>query len=145
MRFSALVAAAISTTAASASPIEKRELGGVLLCTGPNATGKCQHNVYQLDKCHQLRAPFYRSINTFAPDGEAFVCYPRVVDCGGICTSPTGCTFGAVGFAYAHKYNLSAIGWDVLFSSFDCSNRTHSARPDGLADQRRAFPGETGA
>ena len=44
--------------------------------------------------------------------------------CGGICTSPTGCTFGAVDFGYANKYNLSAIGWDHYIASFDCHLKT---------------------
>ncbi|POR35650.1 hypothetical protein TPAR_04161 [Tolypocladium paradoxum] len=125
MKFSALVAAAISATVVSASPVEKRQLGGVLMCTGPNATGKCTYKVYKMNKCQQLKAPFYHSINTFAPDGEDFYCNPRVIDCGGICRSPTGCTFGDVDFNYEHKYNLSAISWDVLFSSFDCTEKTH--------------------
>ena len=96
----------------------------VLLCTGANATGKCLYKVYEMEKCHQLETPFYHSCNTFAPDGEDFACYPRVTNCGGICTSPTGCTFGAVDFNYEHKYNLSAIGWGALVSSFDCSKKT---------------------
>lgn len=74
-----------------------------------------------METCHQLEAPFHHNVNTFAPDGEAFECFPRAGDCDAICRSPTGCTFGAVDFAYEHKYNLSAIKWDTLFSSFDCS------------------------
>jgi hypothetical protein len=94
------------------------------MCTGPNATGKCEYRVYAMETCHQLEAPFYRNCNTFAPDGEGFACYPRVMNCGGLCTSPTGCTFGAVDFDYVHKYNLSAIDWDGLISSFDCFEKT---------------------
>lgn len=41
-------------------------------------------------------------------------------DCGGICTSPTGCTFGAVTYDYKNKFNLTAIGWDKYISSFEC-------------------------
>jgi hypothetical protein len=40
--------------------------------------------------------------------------------CGSICTSPTGCTFGAVSFDYENKYNLSVIGWDHYIASFEC-------------------------
>lgn len=90
------------------------------MCTGVNATGTCEHKVFEMDTCHQLKEPFHENINTFAPDGEDFECFPRVNDCGGICTSPTGCTFGAVNFTYEHKYNLGAIHWDKLFRSFDC-------------------------
>jgi hypothetical protein len=90
------------------------------MCTGANATGTCHYEVYKLEKCHQLPPPFYKNVKTFAPDGENFACYPRVYDCGGICKSPTGCTFGKVDFNYEHKYNISAIGWDTLFQSFDC-------------------------
>jgi hypothetical protein len=90
------------------------------MCTGANATGTCEHKVYKLDTCHQLKEPFLENVKTFAPDGEDFRCFPRLSDCGGPCTSPTGCTFGAVTFDYENKYNLSAIQWDNLFRSFDC-------------------------
>ncbi|KAH7329341.1 hypothetical protein B0I35DRAFT_42626 [Stachybotrys elegans] len=118
---SSLFAAAISALAISASPIHKRQVGGVLICTGANATGECTHNVYELKTCHDLPAPFFQNASTFAPDGEAFDCFPRVGTCDQICTSPTGCTFGAVDFNYEHKYNLSAIGWGNLMGHFDCS------------------------
>ncbi|KAH7272861.1 hypothetical protein FSOLCH5_003152 [Fusarium solani] len=121
MKLSSVAASVlVSASAVSASPIHKRELGGVLMCTGANATGTCHYEVYKLEKCHQLPPPFYKNVKTFAPDGENFACYPRVYDCGGICKSPTGCTFGKVDFNYEHKYNISAIGWDTLFQSFDC-------------------------
>ena len=77
-----------------------------------------------MKKCHDLKAPYLENINTFAPDGEAFQCYPRVTACDGICMSPTGCTFGAVDFNYTHKYDLSAIKWNKIFKSFDCSVKT---------------------
>ncbi|KAF7562009.1 hypothetical protein G7046_g2137 [Stylonectria norvegica] len=122
MMFSAItVAAVVSALLATASPIHKRELGGILMCTGANATGTCQHKVYNMTTCHDLSAPYLQNIKTFAPDGEAFACYPRLTKCDGICMSPTGCTFGAVNFTYEHKYDLSAIKWDKLFKSFDCA------------------------
>ncbi|KAH6606841.1 hypothetical protein Trco_005994 [Trichoderma cornu-damae] len=122
MKLTVLATAAVASAAAvSGTPIHKREIGGVLLCTGANATGTCSHAVYKLKTCHQLRAPFYRNTSTFAPDGEAFQCFPRVGDCGSICTSPTGCTFGGVDFGYAHKFDLGAIKWNTLISSFDCA------------------------
>ncbi|KAL6404045.1 hypothetical protein AUP68_13423 [Ilyonectria robusta] len=105
MKFSVAVAT-IAVMVASALPIhnfQKREIGGILTCTGVNATGTCHYEVYELDKCHQLPEPFHANINTFAPDGEAFSCYPRTTDCDGICRSPTGCTFGSVDFNYEHK------------------------------------------
>jgi len=127
---SVAVTALVSASAVSASPIHKREVGGVLMCTGANATGTCHYEVYQLKTCHQLPPPFYKNIKTFAPDGENFACYPRVYDCGGICKSPTGCTFGKVDFNYEHKYNISAIGWDTLFQSFDCFEKRKPAAPN---------------
>ena len=49
--------------------------------------------------------------------------------CGEICTSPTGCTFGAVSSNYANKNDLGAIGWDKLISSFECHlNQTTSSK-----------------
>lgn len=145
MKVSTLLVAAVAS-AASASPVDKRERGGVslllllllllllpppsapldadtrqlLTCTGPNATGTCKHQVYELNKCVQLEAPFYHNTSTFAPDGESFSCFPRVTDCGAICRSPTGCTFGAVNFTYEHKFDLGAIRWNTLIASFDC-------------------------
>lgn len=90
------------------------------MCTGANATGTCEHKVWELNECHQLKEPFLENTKTFAPDGENFQCFPRLMDCGGICTSPTGCTFGAVAFDYEHKYDLSAIKWNKMIRSFDC-------------------------
>ena len=91
------------------------------MCTGVNATGTCHYEVYEMKKCHQLPEPYYKNINTFAPDGEHFACYPRASGCDDICRSPTGCTFGAVDFNYEHKYDLKAIQWNTIFKSFDCS------------------------
>ncbi|KJZ72919.1 hypothetical protein HIM_07682 [Hirsutella minnesotensis 3608] len=122
MKFLAMMLAVVTAllSMASASPLAKRELGGVRLCTGPNATGKCSYKVYEMNKCHQLRAPFYGNTSTFETDGEPFACFPRLTDCGGMCRSPTGCTFGAVDFTYEHKYNLAEIQWNTLIKSFDC-------------------------
>lgn len=94
------------------------------MCTGAYATGQCQHKVYDMDICYQLEDPWYMNIKTFAPDGEAFACYPRMTDCGGLCKSPTGCTCGAVNFTYEHKYDFGAISWDTMMKSFDCFVRT---------------------
>ncbi|KAG5921903.1 hypothetical protein E4U42_005662, partial [Claviceps africana] len=96
----------------------------VLLCTGPNATGTCKYQVYPLDQCQQLPAPWYQNTKTFVVDDEAFECSPRLVDCGDICTSPTGCTFGAVDSNYEHRWDLSAIDWDKYIRSFDCHLKT---------------------
>ncbi|KAH8176383.1 hypothetical protein LIA77_04801 [Sarocladium implicatum] len=112
---------------ASASPIhEKREIGGVLLCTGANSTGTCVHHVSQISqvgevKCNQLRSPFFENTATFAPDGEDFECFPRSYSCGEICRSPTGCTFGPVDYSFKYKYDLGRIGWKNLIQSFDCA------------------------
>ncbi|KAH6687290.1 hypothetical protein F5X68DRAFT_231766 [Plectosphaerella plurivora] len=120
MKTTSFVATIMAAMAVSASPVAKRELGGVLMCVGANATGVCDYSVWSMEECHQLPAPFHGNINTFAPDGEGFACFPRTYDCGEICTSPTGCTFGEVDFQYEHKYNMSAITWESIFKSFDC-------------------------
>ncbi|KIH90576.1 hypothetical protein SPBR_01100 [Sporothrix brasiliensis 5110] len=120
MKSFAVLAAA---TLAAASPIAKREAGGILLCTGANATGTCNHSVYPLDTCVNITTPFLGNTNTFAPDGEAFACYPYGMPCGGICTSPEGCTLGAIDFDYEHKYNLSAVSWAGV-ASFRCFTKT---------------------
>ncbi|KAF4121143.1 hypothetical protein GMORB2_2105 [Geosmithia morbida] len=123
MKFSTIftiISAVVST--ATAGPIfSKRGLGGVTICTGANHTGTCDYQVYTLNgTCHQLPEPYAGNVKTFAPDDAAFQCYPRTYNCGGNCTSPTGCTFGAVDYGYANKNDLSVINWDHLFRSFDC-------------------------
>ncbi|CAK7268363.1 hypothetical protein SEPCBS119000_003023 [Sporothrix epigloea] len=123
MMLFAILAAA---TVAAASPITKREPGGLLLCTGANSTGTCQYDVYPLESCVNMTTPFAGSTNTFAPDGEAFACYPYAMPCGSICTSPEGCTLGAIDFKYEHKYNLSAVNWQVV-TSFYCFNTSTTA------------------
>lgn len=95
----------------------------VLLCTGANSTGTCSYEVYELDKCHQLKEPFYHNTTTFSPDGEEFYCYPRTTSCTDSCRSPTGCTFGSVDYNYENKNNLTVIGWNDIISSFDCTRR----------------------
>ncbi|KZZ95893.1 hypothetical protein AAL_04189 [Moelleriella libera RCEF 2490] len=113
-----------SAAAGVAGALEKRQVGGVLICNGANATGPCKYDVYALDACQQLSPPYHQNTSTFAPDGDDFSCFPRTYDCGAICTSPTGCTFGAVDFSYEHKYDLRAIQWDTLIRSFDCHKKT---------------------
>ncbi|EPE03475.1 hypothetical protein F503_06648 [Ophiostoma piceae UAMH 11346] len=113
--FAVLLAAVLAV----ASPIQKRDVGGVLICSGANATGTCEHNVYKIDSCNNITTPFNGSTLTFAPDGEAFFCYPYAMKCGGICTSPEGCTLGAVDFSYPHKFNMSEVSWSNI-KSFSC-------------------------
>ncbi|EOO04091.1 hypothetical protein UCRPA7_377 [Phaeoacremonium minimum UCRPA7] len=120
MKFSTVLTAITSASLAAAKPISKRELGGVLLCTGANATGTCEHVVYPLETCVNVTAPFYQNAATFAPDGEEFFCYPYIMPCGGLCTSPTGCTMGPVDFTYKNKFNMSVTGWDHYLSSVTC-------------------------
>lgn len=90
------------------------------MCTGANATGTCHYQVYEIETCYRIEEPLYMNIKTFAPDGDAFYCYPRMTDCGGPCKSPTGCSCGRVDFAYEHKFDFGAIRWDTLMKSFDC-------------------------
>jgi hypothetical protein len=86
-----------------------------------------------MKKCYLVPEPWHRNVVTFAPDDAAFACYPRAYDCGQICTSPTGCTFGTVNFQSEFKNNLTAIGWDKLLQSFDCflNSTVLPARPGG--------------
>ncbi|KAJ6446639.1 hypothetical protein O9K51_01412 [Purpureocillium lavendulum] len=120
MKFSTIIAAVASGAVVAASPVDRRQVGGVLLCTGPEATGTCQHMVAPMGQCQQLSAPFYQNTTTFAPDGEYFSCFPSAVDCGGKCTSPTGCTAGGIDYDYENKYDLSEIGWHKIMASFVC-------------------------
>ena len=48
----------------------------ILICNGANATGTCDYSVYELETCYDLKSPMYQNASTFAPDGEAFYCYP---------------------------------------------------------------------
>ncbi|KAJ9152153.1 hypothetical protein NKR23_g2907 [Pleurostoma richardsiae] len=121
MQFSAYVTVIVAACLAAASPIHhKRAVGGILMCTGANQTGTCSYNVYPVDTCINMTAPYYQNAATFAPDGEEFYCYPYIMPCGGICTSPTGCTFGAVSYNSTRKENLTSIGWNKYISSFEC-------------------------
>lgn len=155
MKFFTLIATILSAASISAAPILKeRAVGGVswlssllyrpslfcgidisspqlLICTGANSTGTCTHEVYTLNKCHQLSEPFLRNVTTFAPDGEHFNCYPRTTGCNDTCTSPTGCTLGPIDFNYEYKFNFTRVGWPKLFNSFDCSLKK-TARSDKL-------------
>ncbi|KAH8895137.1 hypothetical protein GQ53DRAFT_804699 [Thozetella sp. PMI_491] len=124
LKFATLVAILASASLSLASPVQKREVGGVLICQGPNATEKCSYQVYKMNTCYNLDADFKQNAATFAPDGEGFQCFPRLVECGGICTSPTGCTFGGVSFNSDKKYNLTSIGWNKYITSFDCQLNT---------------------
>ncbi|KAK7970410.1 hypothetical protein PG996_001161 [Apiospora saccharicola] len=124
----ALIAAANFSSAAPTQQLAKRELGGVLICQGVNATGPCHYEVYSLQECHDLPANLSDNAATFAPDGDNFYCYPRVGHCSDICTSPTGCTFGAVSFSSSVKYDLTSIQWNTLIESFTCyENSTSTA------------------
>ncbi|KAF3016489.1 hypothetical protein E8E14_010049 [Neopestalotiopsis sp. 37M] len=124
MQLSTIIASVlVSAAAISAAPtaqIAKREAGGVLICQGANATGNCHYEVYTMQECHDLPADLQRNASTFAPDGDNFYCYPRAGNCSQICTSPTGCTFGAVSFDSPVKYDLSSIQWDNLIGAFSC-------------------------
>ncbi|KAK0646686.1 hypothetical protein B0T16DRAFT_330365 [Cercophora newfieldiana] len=100
--------------------------GGVLLCTGPNATGVCIHSVYPMMSCVDLEPPLRHNTATFAPDGEAFVCYPYSAGCDGICTSPEGCTKGPISFYSPDKFDLSISGWNSFIESFECRSNESS-------------------
>ncbi|KAI2613032.1 uncharacterized protein GGS25DRAFT_147201 [Hypoxylon fragiforme] len=122
-----LAAAAACVSAFPHVPLAKREIGGILICNGANATGACHYEVYSLEVCHNMPDGFSGNTKTFAPDGDNFYCWPRVGQCEEICTSPTGCTFGAVDFNTPVKWDLSTIQWDHLLESFSCVlNQTSS-------------------
>lgn len=93
----------------------------VLICNGARATGNCTYQVYRLDTCYNLTGPYYRDAATFAPDGDEFYCYPYMEPCGGVCTSPEGCTAGAVSYNTTDRFNLTALGgWDRYIAAFEC-------------------------
>ncbi|ORY69738.1 uncharacterized protein BCR38DRAFT_419960 [Pseudomassariella vexata] len=119
-----LLAAAVSTSAAPTANIAKREIGGVLICQGVNATGTCAYSAYTMEDCHDLPDNLSGNAATFAPDGDNFYCYPKAGKCADICTSPTGCTFGAVSFDSPVKYDLTSIKWQTLLKSFTCHLNT---------------------
>ncbi|KAI1854670.1 hypothetical protein JX266_000788 [Neoarthrinium moseri] len=126
--FTGLLTVAASVSAAPMETVAKRDVGGVLICQGANATGTCHYEKYTLDECHDLPTDLSGNASTFAPDGDNFFCFPKVGNCASICTSPTGCTFGAVDFNSPVKYDLSSIQWDHLIQSFRCQlNQTATA------------------
>ncbi|KAI1393662.1 uncharacterized protein F4822DRAFT_20288 [Hypoxylon trugodes] len=123
-----LVAAATCVSGRGRPPLAKREVGGILICNGANATGPCHYEVYSMVDCHDLPESFVGNTKTFAPDGDGFYCWPRAGSCADICTSPTGCTFGTLSFDNPNKWDLSKIKWDTILGSFDCQqNRTTTA------------------
>ncbi|KAH6627660.1 hypothetical protein F5144DRAFT_576510 [Chaetomium tenue] len=126
MSFKAIFTVLLASLAqASPVPTEHNEIGGVLICTDPNGQGHCEYNVYELEKCYNLPPALIHNAATFAPDDAPFYCYPYLTECGGICMSPTGCTFGAVSYDYKNKFNLTRIGWNQYIESFECHlNRT---------------------
>ena len=73
-----------------------------------------------METCYDLKKPFYQNSDTFAPDGDEFYCYPYLYKCGGICTSPEGCTLGPISFNSTWKYDLSPTGWNKYIESFEC-------------------------
>ncbi|KAH8752498.1 hypothetical protein F5883DRAFT_691488 [Diaporthe sp. PMI_573] len=114
-----LVVAVIS----AAKPIEMHQaVGGVTICTGPQRTGKCSHEVYKLDIYHNMTAEFLRNTDTFAPDRAKFYCQPYLTSCGSPCKSPTGCTPGPISHETLDRFDLAAMGggWDHLIASFEC-------------------------
>ncbi|KAJ4411730.1 hypothetical protein N0V82_008914 [Gnomoniopsis sp. IMI 355080] len=121
MQFLVFLTALATASLSTAKPIEKRQLGGVLLCTGAQSTGECTHQVVSFGTCTNLTAPYLTNTSTFAPDGEEQYCYPYLYPCGGICKSPEGCTLGAVSYNSTAKTNLAAAGgWNELIESFEC-------------------------
>ncbi|KXX77166.1 hypothetical protein MMYC01_206582 [Madurella mycetomatis] len=73
--FSILLAYA---TRVSSAPLERREPGGVLICTEANGEGICDYSVYEFETCHNLPPPLSKNAATFAPDEGPFYCYPRL-------------------------------------------------------------------
>ncbi|KAF3769822.1 hypothetical protein M406DRAFT_320071 [Cryphonectria parasitica EP155] len=120
MHFFAYMTVLMTAVLSVATPILKRQVGGVLICNGINATGECTHLVAEVGQCTNLTAPYYQNTSTFAPDGEEFYCYPYLFSCGGICKSPEGCTYGAVSYNTTAKTNFTAGGWNNLIESFTC-------------------------
>lgn len=48
----------------------------MLICNGANGQGHCEYGVYQLETCYNLPPALINNAATFAPDDEAFFCYP---------------------------------------------------------------------
>ncbi|KAK3391747.1 hypothetical protein B0T20DRAFT_488628 [Sordaria brevicollis] len=117
-----------TTTNKLQANMETGTVGGILICNGPNASPACIYDIYQMEICYDLPVPFLRNASTFVLDDGEWYCYPYILDptgqnsmsCGGICTSPEGCTLGGVSPQYEHRFNLSAVGWGHYISSFEC-------------------------
>ncbi|POS77520.1 hypothetical protein DHEL01_v204098 [Diaporthe helianthi] len=97
-------------------------IGAVRICTGPHVTGICTDEQYQVNTCYNMTSEFVRNADTFVPDNDEFYCFPYLTACGGICTSPTGCTLGPISQYTPNNDNLAQIdgGWNRLIASFEC-------------------------
>ncbi|KAI5864505.1 hypothetical protein GGS23DRAFT_449765 [Durotheca rogersii] len=122
---SAVTGIIATASCVAAHPVEKREVGGILICQGAYGTGPCHHEVYAMRTCYELPEGFAQDTKTFAPDDDSFFCWPRAGTCADICRSPTGCTFDILSFYNPAIWDLSTIKWDTILGSFNCElNRT---------------------
>ncbi|KAI7781748.1 hypothetical protein LA080_014379 [Diaporthe eres] len=122
MKLLVYLAVLIAAVISMANPVEKRAAGSVEICTGPEATGNCSTDSYELDICHNVTSEFSGNAGTFAPVDDGFYCFLYLTACGSKCTSPTGCPGGLITYDSPEKFNLAALapGWDRLFTSFEC-------------------------
>ncbi|RBR05452.1 hypothetical protein FVER53590_05434 [Fusarium verticillioides] len=141
MKFFTLIATIISAVSISAVPIlNERAVGGLLICTGANSTGTCTHEVYTLNKCHQLSEPFLRNVTTFAPDGEHFNCYPRTTGCNDtsilrysdIMAFTTNATINSFGGRFLKLSHKSAVTGTPMNATLYLPGSASSSKPAPL-------------
>ncbi|KAH7316984.1 hypothetical protein B0I35DRAFT_461521, partial [Stachybotrys elegans] len=90
--------------------VERREPGGVYICTNPNWGGQCGWAKQPWDQCIQLDAPWNDAISSIGPDEyNALVAY-QYQNC-----NPAGMVSSWYSPGYAR---LADIGWDNKISSF---------------------------
>lgn len=96
MKLTTVLAGLAAASLSTATPLEKRQIGGVsvtvldgptaklgrtdtaqiLICNGADATGNCTHEVYEMGRCYNMTSEFSGNVATFAPDGGPWYCYP---------------------------------------------------------------------
>ncbi|KAM0713793.1 hypothetical protein Q7P37_010755 [Cladosporium fusiforme] len=96
----------------TASPLEKRNLGGVRLCDQPNWGGNCWYGIMPLDECIALNS-FAGKVLSFRPDDgtECFLMQRR-------CDSDD--QFISFEYDSEHVADLSIFDWIADANSFTC-------------------------
>ncbi|TFK78445.1 hypothetical protein K466DRAFT_606978 [Polyporus arcularius HHB13444] len=97
--------------------LEKRNVGGVYICSGTNWSGSCGHAVQPLDTCIVLGSDWKNEIASFGPD-SCTMCFAY---------KTTNCAFGD-GFVWMFQNPGDASGgrrvtnnaWNTHIASFKC-------------------------